>query len=105
MESSTNGLGTIHNSGIARVFHRTMDSKATGRKYIHRRTAGAVGIDTGNQLSLESGDVILSINGQAIGTLDEFWNAVKGSPRTMELVVRDSRHPHPNRRFRVELRY
>jgi S1-C subfamily serine protease len=56
-------------------------------------------------MSLEPGDVILSINGQAIGNLDDYWNAVKGSPRTMELLVRDSRHPHPQHRFRVELRY
>jgi hypothetical protein len=64
-----------------------------------------VEIGTGTQMSLEPGDVILSVNGQAIRSLDDYWNFVKGSARTMELVVRDSRHPHPQRHFRVELRY
>ena len=65
----------------------------------------AVEIGTGTQMSLEPGDVILSVNGQAIHSLDDYWNFVKASPRTMEFVVRDSRHPHPQRRFRVELQY
>jgi hypothetical protein len=64
-----------------------------------------VEIGTGTQMSLEPGDVILSVNGQAIHSLDDYWNFVKGSPRTMELMVRDSRHPHHERHFRVELRY
>jgi len=53
---------------------------------------------------LQPGDVILSINGQKIRNTKEYWNAVKSSPLTMNLVVRDVRDGQ-KRNLRTELRY
>jgi predicted metalloprotease with PDZ domain len=46
---------------------------------------------TGESMRLEPGDVIVAINGQPLNSLQDYVNAVKGSPREMRFTVRDAR--------------
>ena len=46
-------------------------------------------VDTGDVLTLQAGDVIVEINGQAIRSMPDYIAAVQGSPQTMDLVVRN----------------
>lgn len=59
----------------------------------------------GNKLiRLEPGDAILSINGRPIRGVKDYWDAVKGSPQTMEFTVRDVRDGQ-RRNLHTQLRY
>jgi S1-C subfamily serine protease len=61
-------------------------------------------VATGAVLRLEPGDVIVEINGRAIRSGAEYVEAVKGSPQTMELVVRDVKDGS-RLKLRTRLRY
>ena len=60
--------------------------------------------DSKDVFRLQSGDVILSINGQKIRNTKDYWNAVKSSTPTMEFTVRDVRNGQ-KRNLRAQLRY
>ena len=59
---------------------------------------------TGQMLQLQSGDVILAVNGRPIRNTKDYWDAVKGSPQTMDLTVRDVRDGQ-KRELRTRLRH
>jgi hypothetical protein len=48
-------------------------------------------VATGESMRLEPGDVIVAINDQPLNSLQDYVNAVKGSPREMRFTVRDGR--------------
>lgn len=59
----------------------------------------------GNKLvPLQPGDVILSINGRRIGGKQDYWDAVKSSPLTMDFTIRDARDG-ATRKMRAQLKY
>ncbi|MHB8901235.1 MAG: hypothetical protein ACYC6Y_21000, partial [Thermoguttaceae bacterium] len=44
----------------------------------------------GTVVTLQPGDVILSVNGQAIGGTSDYWNAVKSSPTEMHFTLQSA---------------
>jgi hypothetical protein len=51
--------------------------------------ARVVVIETGEVLTLQPGDVILEVNGQAIRSLQDYVDTVRSSPQTMDVTVRN----------------
>lgn len=85
-----------------------LDNKGEGVRII-RVWAGYPGTrvsdaGSGESLQLQRGDVILSINGRQLHNSQDYWDAVKSSPQTMEFTVRDVRDGQ-KRNLRAKLRY